>query len=146
MLANVHNYCVMVKSMSCCCICASWLFSNPVTHTHTHTHMQPCMYACAHSHAYAYTHYIIYMTIVFNTKDLNLTNGVGVDHCYNKLIFFYLKTRRYKYYTLNTMCIKLHKLSWIRNLTKSMKVDYHKINNHTIQYKPLQHNETQTYL
>ena len=55
------------------------------------------------------------------------------------MIFLYLKTRHYKYYTLNTMYIKLHKLSWIRNLTKSTKIDPHQINNHIILYKPLQH-------
>ena len=50
------------------------------------------------------------------------------------LTILYLKHHVYK---------KLHKLSWIRNLTKSQKFDTHEINNHTIQYKILQHNKTQ---
>ena len=34
LLVNVlYGYCVMVKSESCCCVCGSWLFSNPVTNT-----------------------------------------------------------------------------------------------------------------
>ena len=41
------------------------------------------------------------------------------------------------------MYIKLHKLSWVRNL-KNLRPN--KINKHTVQYKVLQHNETQTYL
>ena len=31
---------------------------------------------------------------------MNLKKGVGIDHCNNKLILQYLKTRHYKYYTL----------------------------------------------
>ena len=30
-LSNVYSYHVMVKSMSCCCVCGSQLFLNPVT-------------------------------------------------------------------------------------------------------------------
>ena len=30
-LVNVYSYHLMVKSVSCCCVCGSWLFSNPVT-------------------------------------------------------------------------------------------------------------------
>ena len=31
LLVNMYNYYLMVKSMSCCCVCGSWLFSDPVT-------------------------------------------------------------------------------------------------------------------
>ena len=56
---------------------------------------------------------------------------VTVHSSNNKLIFLYLKTRRCKYYTLNTMYIKLHKLPWIEiheNLILT------KLNNHTVQF------------
>ena len=43
------------------------------------------------------------------------------NYLQNKLIFLYLKTRCCKYYTSNTTHIKLHKLSCIKNLTKSAK-------------------------
>ena len=32
LLVNVYSYHLMVKSVSCCCVCGSWLFSNPVTY------------------------------------------------------------------------------------------------------------------
>ena len=38
LLVNVYSYHLMVRSVSCCCVHGSQLFSNPVTHTHTHTH------------------------------------------------------------------------------------------------------------
>ena len=31
MLASVYSYCVMVKSMTCCCVHGRWVISNPVT-------------------------------------------------------------------------------------------------------------------
>ena len=37
LLVNVCDYCLMVKSVSCCCVCGSQLFSNLVTRTHAHT-------------------------------------------------------------------------------------------------------------
>ena len=33
LLVNVYSYCLMVKSVSCCCVCGKWLFSDPVTNT-----------------------------------------------------------------------------------------------------------------
>ena len=39
LLVNVYSYCLMMKSVSCCCVRGSQLFSNLVTHTHTHTHI-----------------------------------------------------------------------------------------------------------
>ena len=32
MLVSVYSYCVMVKSVSCCCVFGSQVFSNPVTY------------------------------------------------------------------------------------------------------------------
>ena len=32
LLVNVYSYCLMVKSVSCCCVRGSWLFSNLVTY------------------------------------------------------------------------------------------------------------------
>ena len=32
LLVNVYVYHLMVKSVSCCCVCGSWLFSNLVTY------------------------------------------------------------------------------------------------------------------
>ena len=32
LLVNVYIYCLMVKGMSCSCVCGSWLFSNPFTY------------------------------------------------------------------------------------------------------------------
>ena len=47
MLVSVYNYCVMVKSVSCCCVRGNWIFSNPVTYVvvilvqdHLHTHVE----------------------------------------------------------------------------------------------------------
>ena len=31
LLVNMYSYHVMVKNLSCCCVCGSWLFSNLVT-------------------------------------------------------------------------------------------------------------------
>ena len=31
LLVNVYNYCLMVKSVSCCCVRGRWHFSNLVT-------------------------------------------------------------------------------------------------------------------
>ena len=33
LLINVYSHRLMVKSVSCCCVCGSWLFSDPVTYT-----------------------------------------------------------------------------------------------------------------
>ena len=44
------------------------------------------------------------------------------------------------------MYIKLHKIVMDKTLTKSTKFDHHGIKKHTLQYKLLQHNKTQTYL
>ena len=70
---------------------------------------------------------------------MDLKSGVEIDHCYNKLIYLYLKTRCCKYYNLNTTP---------KSLTQSAKTfDTNKINNHTVQCKILEHNKkTQTYL
>ena len=43
------------------------------------------------------------------------------------------------------MYIKRHKLSWIKNLMKSVKIDPGEINNHTVLYILLQYNKTQAY-
>ena len=64
----------------------------------------------------------------------------------NKLIFLYLKARRFKYYTLKNMImyIKLHKLSWIRtNKIHKNLIPMKWTNIRTLQYKLLLNN---TYL
>ena len=33
LLVNMYSYCLMVKSVSCCCVRGSWLFSDLVTYT-----------------------------------------------------------------------------------------------------------------
>ena len=38
LLDNVYSCHVMVKNVSCCCVCGSQLFSNPVKHTYLNTH------------------------------------------------------------------------------------------------------------
>ena len=34
LLVNVYSYCLMVKSVSCCCVRGRWHFSNPVTYNY----------------------------------------------------------------------------------------------------------------
>ena len=34
LLVSLFSYCVMVKSVSCCCVCGRWIFSNTVTIDH----------------------------------------------------------------------------------------------------------------
>ena len=34
LLVNVYSHCLMVKSLSCCCVCGSWLFIDLVTISH----------------------------------------------------------------------------------------------------------------
>ena len=40
LLVNVYNYCLMVKSVSCCCVCGSWLSSNSVTYCTNHPQLK----------------------------------------------------------------------------------------------------------
>ena len=61
----------------------------------------------------------LYSTLKVVTKPLDINQ--------NKLIFYYLKTRRCKYYTLNIVYImKQHKLPWIRNLRNEQRFDLKK--------------------
>ena len=64
-----------------------------------------------------------------------------------KLIFLYLKAMQAycKCYTLNIMDIKLHELSWIRIKIHKIWSPQNEPTLYTLQYKPLQHNKTQTY-
>ena len=68
-------------------------------------------------------------SINHNSRNLEQSQGIATNISW---IFYYLKTRRYKHYTLNFMYIKLHKLFQIRNLTKSMKFWSQKLNHHTV--------------
>ena len=44
LLVNVYSYCLMVKSVSCCCVRGSRLFSDLVTYVYQYLHV--CMYLC----------------------------------------------------------------------------------------------------
>ena len=72
---------------------------------------------------------IVYSTLIemCTCKSFGLC---AVSQYKNKLMLQHLNTRCRKCYTLNTMHIRHHKISWIRNLTKH---DPMKINNHTVQ-------------
>ena len=78
-------------------------------------------------------------SVIYNSNHASI-----IIASYNKLLFLYLKIRHCKYYTLNTTP-QSPKSWWIRNLMKSAKIWYQQINNHTVQHKILQHNDTQTY-
>ena len=70
--------------------------------------------------------------------------SIWTNHSYLKQVDIFISKNQalqilyLKHYAL----VKVHKLSWIRKSTKSTKVWYQ----HTVQYKILQHNKTQTYL
>ena len=70
--------------------------------------------------------------------------SIWTNHGYLKQVDIFISKNQalqilyLKHYAL----VKVHKLSWIRKSTKSAKIWYQ----HTVQYKILQHNETQTYL
>ena len=109
-------------------------------HTHQVNLLCPCYnyYICDFKHSGFHSEHISTMHFhnlihyLFGYKQL-ITEAITRSQKQKKLIFLYLKTRHWKYYTLNIIYIKLHKLSWIRNQQNPQKFDPHKINKYTLQ-------------
>ena len=60
----------------------------------------------------------------------------------NKLIFLYLKDRHCKYYTLNTTCIKFHKLGNLMITKKMIPTTLTTISHSTNSYNTIKHKHT----
>ena len=56
LLVNVYTCCLMVKSVSCCCVCGSLLFSNPVTNVFSRVNApkQLCKFIKCNNQLYSY--------------------------------------------------------------------------------------------
>ena len=104
MLASVYSYCVMVKSISSCCVHGIRVISNSVTYTHARTHARTHTHTLTHIYLYVCMYICMYTMVTSYIKGTDryiyTHSQVGMYHIHLASIILIWKMFHFNYVTM----------------------------------------------